>query len=109
MHQGFLDKDVSNLGNVRSSLAGSYFTIGEVEKGDTLFSEWLELEPDWGWGWIQWSDCFWLLKFPGLETDFDKAEKILRKGLSIPNVSDKDHIHERLQDLLEEKKTSVVA
>jgi tetratricopeptide (TPR) repeat protein len=105
MHQGLLDKEVRNLGGIRSSLAESYFAMGEVQKGDALFKEWLDLEPDWGWGWIFWSDCFWLMKYAGVDIDFIKAEKILTKGLSIPNISDKKYIQERLQDLLEEKES----
>lgn len=103
MHEGFLDKDVSNLGNIRTSLAQTYYQIGELEVADTLFRGWLQLEPDWGWGWIGWSDCFWLWKFLGIEMDYDKAEKLLRKGLSIPNVRNKNMILERLQDLFEER------
>lgn len=109
MHQGLLDKDVGNLGNIRASLALSYYEMGEIKKADSLFREWLELEPDWGWGWIAWSDCFWLWKFLGLKTDLDKAEKILREGLSIPNVFHKDHVLERLQELLQEKKKAKLA
>ena len=73
MHQGLLDKDVRNLGNMRSSLAESYFTLGEAQKGDALFKKWLEFEPDWGWGWIHWSDCFWLMKYPGVDIDFNQV------------------------------------
>jgi hypothetical protein len=52
---------------------------------------------------IGWSDCFWLWEYLGLEKDLDKAEEILRKGLSVSNVSDRDHIEDRLEDLLKEK------
>jgi len=69
----------------------------------SVFHEWLKLEPDWGWGWIGWSDCYWLWEYLGLEKDLDKAEEILRKGLSVSNVSDRDHIEDRLEDLLKEK------
>ncbi|KPK97205.1 MAG: hypothetical protein AMJ95_10355 [Omnitrophica WOR_2 bacterium SM23_72] len=71
-------------------------------KVDSLFREWLKLEPDWGWGWIGWSDCCWLWKYLGLEKDLDKPEEILRKGLSVSNASDRDHIEDRLEDLLKE-------
>jgi hypothetical protein len=39
----------------------------------------------------------------GLEQDFEKAEQILRKVLSVKKVSDIEHIEERLNDLLKEK------
>ncbi|MBW2428086.1 MAG: hypothetical protein JRF56_03940, partial [Deltaproteobacteria bacterium] len=39
----------------------------------------------------------------GLEQDLEKAEQILRKGLSVKKVTAKEHIEERLNRLLEEK------
>lgn len=69
MHDGMLDRDVANLGNIRTS--------------------------------------FWLLEHAGLQKDFDKAEKILREGLAVPNVSDKMYIENRLNDLLEEKNKTI--
>lgn len=103
MHLNMLDKEVRNLGNVRTALAESYYKMGKTEEADALFRKWLNAEPDWGWGWIGWSDCYWFKKYIGLEKDFDKAEKILKEGLSITNVSDKDYVTERLQDLQKEK------
>ncbi len=100
MHEEFSDKDLPNLGNVRSSLAETYFQLGEKDKADSLYEKWLKNEPDWGWGWIAWSDCYWLWKHIGLEQNFEKAEKILKKGLSVKKVSDKEHLEERLNDHL---------
>ena len=102
MHHGMLDKDAPNLGNIRTSLAQTHYQMGSTNKTDSLFRKWLKLEPDWGWGWIGWSDCYWLWDF-GQEKDLDKAEKILRQGLSVSNVMDDDFIEERFNDLLEEK------
>ena len=80
-----------------------YNELMKMLKADSLFHEWLKLEPDWGWGWIGCSDCYWLWEYLGLEKDLDKAEEILRKGLSVSNVSDRDHIEDRLEYLLKEK------
>lgn len=44
MHRGMLNKDVRNLGNIRVLLAETYYQIGEIEKADSLFHEWLKLE-----------------------------------------------------------------
>ena len=104
MHEGFSDRELYNLGNVRSSLAETYYQLGEKDKADSLYEKWLNDEPDWGWGWIAWSDCYWLWRHIGLEQDFEKAEQILRKGLFVKKVSDKEHIEERLNELLEEKR-----
>jgi tetratricopeptide (TPR) repeat protein len=100
MHRDMLDKEVRNLGNVRNSLAESYFSIGKAAEANSLYRKWLSAEPDWGWGWIAWSDNYWLIsKGSGAKKDFDKAKEILEEGLSVPNVSDRNYIEERLYDL----------
>ncbi len=106
MHHGMLDKDVRNLGKIRISLAECYFKQGKSEKTDDLFREWLGIEPDWGFGWIGWSDLYWLWNF-GIAKDFKKAEKILKQGLKVPNVIDREHIKERLADLKKANKSNI--
>lgn len=103
MHSNMLDKDVRNLGNVRNSLAETYYRIGKEKEADALFRKWLSAEPDWGWGWIGWSDCCWLWETPKLKKDFGKAEKILKEGLSVPDVLDIDYLKERFSDLQKKK------
>jgi len=98
MHHGMLSSEVRNLGNIRRYLAESYYSLGDAEKADSLFEEWLGSEPDWGWGWIGWSDCYWLWNLR-VEKDFEKAEVILSRGLSVSGVCDKEDIEERLKDL----------
>lgn len=105
MHSGMLNKKVRNLGNVRISLAESYYKMGKIDKVDSLFREWLSNEPDWGWGYIGWSDLYWLWNL-GNEKDFAKAESILREGLSIPDVRDHEHINDRLDNLQKENKSA---
>jgi tetratricopeptide (TPR) repeat protein len=100
MHEDFSDKELLNLGNVRSVLAETYYQLGEKDKADSLYEKWLKDEPDWGWGWMAWSDCYWLWRHVDLEQNFEKAEQILRKGISVKNVSAKEHLEERLNRLL---------
>lgn len=104
MHSNMLDKDVRNLGNVRISLAETYYQIGKGKEADALFREWLSAEPDWGWGWIGWSDCYWLWEIPNLPKNFAKAERILIEGLSVPGVSDIVYLKERFSDLQRKRK-----
>jgi tetratricopeptide (TPR) repeat protein len=106
MHQDMLDKDVRNLGNIRISLADSYCGMGETEKADALFRKWLDTEPDWGWGWIGWSDYYWMWEFTNVEKDVEKAEKILIEGLSHPNVVGKRELKQRLKDLRKKHNTN---
>lgn len=84
--------------NRRRALAESYFELGLTAKADTLFRGWLEDSPQWGWGWIGWSDCY---RFTKTEFgDLNRSEQVLRKGLSIAQVRDYSDIAERLEDLL---------
>jgi len=100
-----LVRDVRNLGNIRVSLAETYCQIGRSSEADALFRKWLSAEPDWGWGWIGWSDCYWLWNIPNMKRDFNKAEMILEEGLSVPGVLDIDHMKERYSDLRKEKQS----
>jgi tetratricopeptide (TPR) repeat protein len=99
MHRDMLDEKVRNLGNIRASLADSYYRMGKSEKADSLFRKWLDAEPDWGWGWIGWSDYYWLWEFTDVKKDIDKAKRILMEGLSNPTVADKTALEQRLKDL----------
>lgn len=102
MHKGMLDSEVRNLGNVRNSLAECYYKMGKIEKTESLYKHWLSAEPDWGFGWIGWSDLYWIWNFE-CEKNFKKAEQILKEGLKVSNVNDREHIEERLADLRKEK------
>ena len=86
--------------NMKRALAQSYFQVGEVAKSDSLFREWLIEDPQWGWGWIGWSDCYWLDVWK--KRDFDKGEQILNEGLAVPLVRDKIDMMERLAELYSE-------
>jgi tetratricopeptide (TPR) repeat protein len=44
--------------NRRRAVAESYYELGEADKAEALYREWLDADPRWGWGWIGWSDCY---------------------------------------------------
>ena len=86
--------------NRRRALAESYFEGGMTAKAEELFQSWLAADPNWGWGWIGWADCYTL--GTGKPKNYGRAEELLRRGYSAPDVRDRDYIAERLQDLCEE-------
>jgi tetratricopeptide (TPR) repeat protein len=87
--------------NRRRSLAESYFELGDVEKAEALYREWLAADPCWGWGWIGWSDCY---RFTRTErVDPSRCEQILREGFVIADVRDHADIADRLAGLCEEQ------
>jgi uncharacterized protein YchJ len=93
------------LSNMRRALAESCFGIGNRAQGDALYQAWLEQDPEWGWGWIGWADNYGLFAEAGNE-DSERAEALLRQGLSVENVRDRGDLLERLEALLEEQRCS---
>ena len=87
--------------NRRRALAESYFELGEVEKAETLYREWLDADPCWGWGWIGWSDCHRFTRTD--QVDLNQCEQILRRGFAIDDVRDRADIADRLADVCEEQ------
>jgi tetratricopeptide (TPR) repeat protein len=86
-----------NAGNWKRALGESYFAIGQTDKTDSLFREWLKTDPQWGWGWIGWADC---TSFGQASTkDLVKSEIILQEGLSVTDVRDRLDLMERLADI----------
>jgi tetratricopeptide (TPR) repeat protein len=88
-------------GNWRRALAETYFEIGETSKAETLYREWLQADPQWGWGWISWSDCYFFGQ-PSAE-DLQKSEQVLQEGLSNAGVRDRLDLLERLVDVYKEQ------
>jgi tetratricopeptide (TPR) repeat protein len=89
--------DTLTIGNMRCALAESYFELGEREKADELFQEWLASDPQWGAGWIRWADCYQSASCGS--PDPEKAAAILKKGLSIHGIRERDWLIERLGQL----------
>jgi hypothetical protein len=57
--------------NMRRALASFHCRLGETHQVDALYEEWLSRDPQWGWGWIGWSDCY---QFDCGKLDASKAE-----------------------------------
>jgi tetratricopeptide (TPR) repeat protein len=87
--------------NRRRALADSYYELGETDKAEALYCNWLKLDPHWGWGWIGWSDCHRLTRTE--LRDCGRSEQLLREGLAIADVRDRSDLAERLADLCEEQ------
>jgi len=87
--------------NTRRAIADSHYELGEKEKCEQLYSFWLEENPDWGWGYIGWADCYWFdkLKEP---SNLKKAEEILTRALLRKSVNDRVDILQRAIDLYTE-------
>ena len=98
MHQDFLERNVRNLGNIRRYFAEHYAELGDFETFDNLYYGWLNKEPDWEWGWIGWSDAYWLFLGKNLP-NLQKAMQILENGLAIKDMGAKKHMIDRYDEL----------
>lgn len=88
------DDDELIIENTRRGLAESHFALGNKQKCDQLFKEWLSNDPAWGWGYIGWSDCY-QYDSGNTATDYLKAEEIISMGLNEKNLKDRADVVDR--------------
>jgi len=84
--------------NTRRGMAESYFLAGDAATGEQYYLEWLRDDPDWGWGYIGWSDYYQF----GSNKQFEKAEEILQTGFARDGLRDRIYVAERLASLYED-------
>lgn len=97
----FLEEDDDlTAENAKRAIAETYFMMGDIKKGEGLFEAYLSEDPNWGWGWVGWSDQYWL--GTGKRPDFNRGEELLLKALNIPGVRDREDLEERLLNLYDE-------
>jgi hypothetical protein len=76
------------------------FALGEREKADQLFMEWLKKDTKWLDGWLAWADC-WLQNGDGFKNDFSKALQILNMALKYNQDQANVALYDRLTLLYE--------
>ena len=98
----FPDAEPDLTEGFRRALAESHFETGAEETGERLYREWLEADPTWGWGWLGWSDAYWLLSgVYKAAPEYGRAETILRDALAVPDLRDREYVLERLAEVYE--------
>jgi len=90
-------KDELFATNARVGMAEAYFELGEEAAAERLYKEWLREDPDWGWGYIGWSDHY---RLEGGQPE--KAEEILLNGYAREGLRDKGDVAGRLMELYED-------
>jgi SEC-C motif len=81
--------------NTRRAWAESVHALGDEALSESLFRSWLEADPEWGWGWIGWSDLH-SCELGSANVDLVRAEAILQEGLALRQVRNREDIVERL-------------
>jgi tetratricopeptide (TPR) repeat protein len=86
----------TTIHNHKRSLAETYYLMGQPEVGEKHFIQLIEEYPDNAWGYIGYSDQYWLEKD---NKNYKKALKILNKAYNRRTVDDSNDIVERLTGL----------
>ena len=97
----FSDLEWLMQGNFLRAEAESYFRLGEVETAEARFEALIEAEPGSPWGYVGWSDEYWL--FCDGPKNYDRAEHILQRALGCPDLEDRQVVLERLESLRAER------
>ncbi len=97
----FSDVDWLMRGNFLQAEAEAYWRLGEIETAEAKFAALIDENPDWAWGYINWSDMYWL--FRDSPKDYDRAEAILKRALARPNLEERRDVLDRLKDLRTER------
>lgn len=90
--------------NTRRAIAETYADLGDYETCDRLFEEWLDDDPAWGWGYIGWSDGYYLLSTR--KKQYEKAENILLGALGQHDLRDRVDVLSRIVELYSQMKNT---
>ncbi|MDQ1289339.1 MAG: hypothetical protein QG622_2905 [Actinomycetota bacterium] len=93
----FTDVSPRTAENWRRAIAESWFWLGETATADQLYRDWLDADPQWGYGWIGWADGHLPPARTGAPIDRGRAEELLQQGYAVPGVRDRDAIAEWLE------------
>ncbi|MFN0051538.1 MAG: YecA family protein [Planctomycetales bacterium] len=96
-----LTHDSSLIAANERDLAETHLELGHLEIGDRMFEKLMTKDPQWGFVWICWSDCYYLFASPE-RANPSRAIELLTRGLAVPGVDDQDEMLHRLQTILEE-------
>ncbi len=97
----FPDEDANRYVNFLRAQGEALWNLGRRAEAEAVYEELVERLPDEGWGYIGWSDHYWLWKSPEPK-EYERAEAILQRALARPNLCDRDDVLERLASLHEE-------
>jgi tetratricopeptide (TPR) repeat protein len=97
----FPHEECSLRGNFLRAEAETLWELGEIQTAKARFQALIEVNPDWAWGYIGWSDEYWLMKDSPKE--YDQAEAILRQALARPGLEDREDVLDRLKQLRAER------
>jgi len=79
--------------NTRRAIADAHYELGDTEFAEQLYKGWLQGDPEWGWGYIGWSEHY------HYKQQYEQAEEILLRGYMREGLRDKIDVIDRLIEL----------
>lgn len=86
--------------NMQIALAESIFIMGDRDKSEAMFRQWVTDTPDKVWYFIRWADCWWFYTEKSV-AEWKKVEEIYKEGLNHADSFTREDIYIRLHDLYE--------
>ena len=97
----FADVEWSMRGTFLRAEAESYWRLGEIETAEIKLEALIQENPDWAWGYIEWSDQYWI--FRDSPKNYARGEAILKRALARRQLEDREHVRDRLEKLRAER------
>jgi tetratricopeptide (TPR) repeat protein len=87
------------INNTRIALGTAHYWSGDETSGEEVFKEWIREDPDCGWAYSGWAECY---SFRKGDSQYDRAEEILLSGYAREGLRDRIYVAEGLMRLYEE-------
>jgi tetratricopeptide (TPR) repeat protein len=97
----FPDSDADTVVEFMRAQGEALWELGRHAEAEQVYTALVARLPDKGWGYIGWSDQYWMYK--DSPKDYARAGEILRRALARPALSDRADVSERLRQLIEER------
>ncbi len=98
----FPDEGANRYVNFMRAQGEALWNLGRRAEAEVVYEKLVERLPDEGWGYIGWSDRYWLWGAPEPK-EYKRAEAILQRALARPNLHYRNDALERLANLHKER------
>jgi tetratricopeptide (TPR) repeat protein len=98
----FPDDDVDRHVAFRRAEGEALWQLGRTAESEAIYQALVAAFPDQAWGYIGWSDQYYL--WSDAPADYDRAKEILHQALARPNLDDRRSVQERLVSLHKQQK-----
>ncbi len=89
--------EASRVVNFMRAEGEALWNLGRRAESDAVYERLVERLPDEGWGYIGWSDDYWIMH--NSPNEYEKAEGILLRALARPTLRDRTDVLDRLAEL----------